>query len=411
MTTSIEQRRDGFVVGKAATAAIGAMIAIAFMGSTLVTPLYVLYRRTFGFSELMLTFVYAAYVVGNLAALMFFGRLSDQVGRRPVGLTATALAGAAGLFFLFATGTVALFGGRIVSGLAVGLASAAGTAWLAEIFGGEDRASATLAATTANFLGVAIGPLLSGLLSQYAPAPLRLPHIVYLAMLAAVGFFIWRTKETVERGAGEATSISLRPRLGIPRELVGRFVAPATTAVAAFALVGFYAALIPSIMAETLHQTNRSLSGAVVCELFLVATAVMVLTRQWPSRKAMMAGLVLLLPSVALLVLAQGFGSLAILVAGTAVTGVSAALGYRGGLQVVNDIAPADRRAEIVSCYFLACFFGNSVPVIGVGVMAVEIGFLAASLVFAAAVVLLAVFAIVVAQRFAPTARGRRYEA
>ena len=32
-----------------------------------------------------------------------------------------------------------------------------------------------------------------------------------------------------------------------------------------------------------------------------------------------------------------------------------------------NQIAPAQRRAEVISSYFIACFIGNSVPVIGVG--------------------------------------------
>jgi MFS family permease len=376
------------------------MIACAFMGSTLVTPLYELYRQTFGFSEITLTLVYAAYVVGNLAALLFFGRLSDAIGRRPVGLAAIALAALAGLLFLFATGVTALFCGRIISGLAVGLASATGTAWLAEISGGQDRAAATLAATSANFLGVAIGPLIAGLLSQYAPAPLRLPYLAYMLILLPVGILIWKTRETVD-SKGQHVARLLRPRLGVPANLIGRFVAPATAAVAVFALVGFYAALIPSIMAEALHQTSRSLSGAIVCELFLVATVAMVVTRRLASRTAMLSGLVLLLPSLGLLVLAQGLSSLAILLSGTAVSGVASALGYRGGLQIVNEIAPADRRAEIVSSYFLACFFGNSVPVIGVGVLAMGVRFFMASVIFAAVIALLAVFAIAVAIRFA----------
>ena len=51
-------------------------------GSTLLTPLYVIYRQKFGFSGVTLTLIYAAYVVGNLGALLLFGRVSDQVGRR-----------------------------------------------------------------------------------------------------------------------------------------------------------------------------------------------------------------------------------------------------------------------------------------------------------------------------------------
>src|SRR4051794_23187368 len=53
---------------------VAGMIAVTFMGSTLVTPLYVLYRQAFGFSAITLTLVYAAYVVGNLGGLLFLGR-------------------------------------------------------------------------------------------------------------------------------------------------------------------------------------------------------------------------------------------------------------------------------------------------------------------------------------------------
>jgi len=63
--------------------------------------------------------------------------------------------------------------------------------------------------------------------------------------------------------------------------------------------------------------------------------------------------------------------------------GVALALGYRGSLQVVNRIAPDDRRAEVVSGFLLACFVGNSVPVIGVGVLTTLTDPLRAGIVFA----------------------------
>src|SRR5215212_4918557 len=78
--------------GTRATWPVAGMIAVTFMGSTLVTPLYVLYRQAFGFSAITLTLVYAVYVVGNLAALIFLGRLSDQIGRRRVALPAMGVA-------------------------------------------------------------------------------------------------------------------------------------------------------------------------------------------------------------------------------------------------------------------------------------------------------------------------------
>ena len=77
-------------------------IAALYVGSTLLTPLYPLYERRFGFAELGVTEIYAIYVLGNLAVLFFFGRLSDQIGRRPVALIALAVTIVSALCFLFA---------------------------------------------------------------------------------------------------------------------------------------------------------------------------------------------------------------------------------------------------------------------------------------------------------------------
>lgn len=116
-------------------------LAVLYAGSTLLTPLYRLYREAFGFSQLTLTLIYAAYVLGNLTALLFLARASDQLGRRAVNLTALAIAAGATLLLLFASSVVWLFAGRIVSGLAIGLGATATTAWLAELSPDQRRAS------------------------------------------------------------------------------------------------------------------------------------------------------------------------------------------------------------------------------------------------------------------------------
>jgi hypothetical protein len=65
---------------------------------------------------------------------------------------------------------------------------------------------------------------------------------------------------------------------------------------------------------------------------------------------------------------------MAVMIGATALCGVSAGLGYRGSLHVVNQIALEDRRAEVVSSYFVCCFIGNALPVIGVGVISAYAG-------------------------------------
>jgi MFS family permease len=99
---------------------------------------------------------------------------------------------------------------------------------------------------------------------------------------------------------------------------------------------------------------------------------------------------------VGLLIWAETAHSIDVLIAGTAVTGVAAGLGYRFSLQVINEIAPEDRRAEIVSSYLIACYCGISLPVIGIGIVSRTSSALIAHSIFAVVTSMLAILAIVV---------------
>jgi len=385
--------RDNELGGGAAMAVAAAMIAALFAGSTALTPLYIIYKQAFGFSQITLTLVYAVYVVGNLAALLFFGRLSDVVGRRPAAMAAMGVAVISALLFLFAENLAWLDIARILSGLGIGIGAGTGTAWLAELIEGQDKSRAAVIATSINFVGLGLGALISGLLAQYAPWPLRLTFIVYLALLVLVTLLIWRTRETVPEPR-QLSDVSLRPRLSVPDNIRAQFVAPAVTGFGAMALVGFYAALAPSILAQQLHVTNHAEAGGLFFELSIVAAITIVATTWLSSRSTMLAALALMIPAVALIVAAQVYASMALMIAATAVCGVAAALGYRGGLQVVNQIAPADRRAEVVSAFFICCFCGNALPVIGIGVLSSLANPTMASLAFAGMIVVFSLVAL-----------------
>ncbi|MES2056597.1 MAG: MFS transporter [Pseudomonadota bacterium] len=371
------------------------MIGVVFMGSTIVTPLYTIYAATFGFGNVMLTLIYATYVIGNLAALLIFGRVSDQIGRRKAALPAIGIIALAALGFLFAQSTPWLFAGRALSGFAIGIAAGSGTAWLAELEDKDGAGSAAFISTSANLLGLAMGPILAGILAQYAPMPLRLSYLVYLALVVMTAILVFHAAEPDVRRSGK---ISFAPRIGVPSAARARFVAPAITAFCTFAFIGFYAALVPSLIAGRLHQANHAVAGAIVCELFVVAALVNRATRHMPSRTAMLAGLAMQLPALALLVAADRMASMPLLIAASAIGGSVAALGYRGSLSVVNEIAPADAKAEIVSSYMIVCFIGNSLPVIGVALLSRALSDAVAALtIFAIVVALFAVSAILYA--------------
>jgi MFS family permease len=382
---------------------VAVVLAAMFVGAIMPTPLYPLYQHAFGFSGITLTLIYAVYVLGNLVALLFFGRLADQVGRRSAMLPAIAIGIASAVVFAAAAGTAWLFAARALSGFSTGLGAGAATAWIADLYTGRGNGAAARIAASANFFGCAAGPLFGGVLAQFAQWPLQLPFFIYLVLLVVVAGAIIFAPETVTnpRRLGEA---ELRPRLGVPRSIRLQFVAPSVSGFATFALIGFYAALIPSVLRDSLHLSAPTIAGVVVAEVFGIA-AITILSTAWlGSRAAMLSALALLLPAVWLLVGAEVARSLALLLIAAALCGIAGGLGYRGSLEVINRITPADQRSEVVSSYLITLFAGNSVPVIGIGVLAALAGALTAHVTFAALITALAAIAAWTGIKYAPRA-------
>lgn len=385
-----------------ATAAIAALIGVLFGGSTLVTPLYIMYKQVFGFSQISLTLIYAVYVIGNICGLLLFGRLSDQVGRRPATLIALGITCVSALLFLFANSVAWLFPARILNGFAAGLGAGALTAWIAELEPHGNRGRAAIVASAANLGGLAFGAVLAGALAQFAPWPLRLPYIAFLVLLLAMFAALGLVKETVQQPVRSMAELELRPRIGVPRELRLAFVAPAAIAFAAFALGGFYAALAPEMLARSLHRGAPLIVGGIVALFFACGAAVAVLTHALRGRTAMLAALGLLWVGLGSLTLAEALHSMTLLVLATLLTGAAMALGYRGSLQIINEIAPQQQRAELVSSFLLVCYSANALPVIGVGLLSLPLGPEYAHRVFAIVLVALASLACAVGLRYAP---------
>jgi MFS family permease len=373
-----------------------------YVGSTLPTPLYPVYRREFGFSELMVTAIYASYVIGNLAVLFAFGRISDQLGRRPTTLAAFAVLIASAVCFLFATSTPWLFIARVLNGLAAGLGAGALTAWIAELEVRHNQARAALVACAGNLGGLCVGAIVAGVLAEYAPWPLRISYVVYVGALIIMIVLLRIAPEGVKRIVRDPDELSLRPRFGVPREIRMAFIAPAAMAFSVFALGGFFAALTPGLLAQNLDQRNLAVVGALVALFFGFGAVTAVVTGKLRPRPAMLSATAALLIGLALLIIAEHQRSMKLLGLATVISGAAMAIGYRCSLAVVNEITPEARRAEVVSSYLFMCYTGNSLPVIGVGLLSVVAGPATAHLTFAILLGALGIVACAAGWRYLP---------
>ncbi|MFI8217598.1 MFS transporter [Streptomyces sp. NPDC085932] len=360
----------------------GALFAVAMAGTTLPTPLYPLYQEKLGFSELTVTVVYAVYAFAVIGVLLLAGNASDAVGRRPVLLWGLGFAAASAVCFLCATGLGWLFAGRLLSGLSAGLFTGAATAYVMELAPEGGDARATFVATAANMGGLGCGPLLAGLLAQYAPWPLYLPFAAHLGLVAAAALALLRLPETVR----ELRPLrSVRPqRPALPARVRPVFGPAATASFVGFALFGVFTAVSPAFLAEELDLRDHAVSGLVVALAFFSSTAGQLAAGRVGVARSLPLGCAGLFTGLLLLAGALHADLLALVVLSALVGGTGQGLAFRGALSAVAGASPGDRRAAVISTLFVVAYAGISVPVIGVGLLTGPLGLEGAGLVFIA---------------------------
>ncbi len=357
------------------------VFAALMVGTTLPTPIYSLYAERMHFAVLTTTVVFATYVSGVLAALLVFGRWSDAVGRRPMLLLAIAFAVGSAAVFLVATGVDDLLLGRVLSGLSAGVATGTATAAVVEAAPENWRGRAGAVATVANIGGLGLGPLLAGLLVQYAPAPLKLPFVVHIALMLLAAASVGIAPETSPRRG----RIGFQ-RLALPSQVRAVFITAATAGFAGFAVLGHFSAASPSFLANVIGIDNHAVAGAIVFSIFASSTLAQLASRRIEANKAIAVGCAVLIVGTLIVAASLQFSSLALLILGAFVAGAGQGISFSRGLAAVLDQTPADRRAEVSSMYFFVAYIGISLPVIGEGLAVESWGLQTAGIVFALAV-------------------------
>ena len=361
------------------------------LGTTLPTPLYVIYQARWHFSAAMVTVIFAVYAAAVMATLLLAGRSSDQSGRRPVLAAALGASALSTVAFILAPDEGVLLVGRVLSGLAAGLMTGTATAMLTELGPAPGGRRSSLVATAANMGGLGLGPLIAGLFAQYAPHPTTLVFEVYLAVLAVAALCLRFVPETVSPRRPPALRFA---GLGIPERGRGQFAAAALAVFAAFALLGLFSSVVPGFIGGVLHQGSHAVQGAAVFAMFAAGTVTQVALSRVGSRRVALAGLGLFLAALALIVAALAQAGMALFLAGTVVGGVAVGAVFLGSLAIANQLAPPERRGQVISAFFVVCYAGLIIPVVGVGVLSGFIGTFPAVLAFSLLLAALCLFSL-----------------
>jgi predicted MFS family arabinose efflux permease len=397
MLTSDLTRRT--LAPRAGYALAGALVGLSLFASGVPSPLYGIYRELWGFSPLVLTLVYATYAFGVLTTLVLAGRLSDDVGRRPVLLAALGGLISATVLFILADSVVWLFVARALQGLATGAAISAASAALFELHPRRDPIHVSLTNGVASAAGTGLGVLVSAGLVELLPAPRVLPFVVLLALYAIALAGVWLMPEPV--------SVRSRARLtpqrpSVPPAIRGAFVLAALGAVASWSIGGLFLSLGPQLSADLFHTSDHLITGVGVFALTgSAAVAQLAFGRSAPWAAAT-GGSLALSTGMVLLVLAAAGDSSLVYLAGAIIGGAGFGVAFLGALRALTSVIPAEHRAAVMSAFYIVAYAALSLPAIAGGIIVGSFGVLATFELFGSVAAALALIVAIQAWRTRP---------
>ncbi|MFC4618946.1 MFS transporter [Camelliibacillus cellulosilyticus] len=320
------------------------MVTAVFILSNSTTPLYVHWQREIGFSNGMLTLVFAAYIVGLLITLLVAGQLSDRFGRKLVLFPGLIAAVFACLLFATASSVTVLLIGRFLSGMAVGVIVSAGMASVVDVGGPSRRQSASLTASVAMVLGAGLGPLFAGVLAVTLDRPVVPIFGVELVVLVTA-FVVTGTlpKYRVHFHKQNNWSLNLPSVAKINRLDLAFGIAVFAPGITA---TSFVLSLGPSLLSKLLHVTSPLIAGGTACIMFLTATGVQFVVKKLHVRTIFLMGASATIISMVSIAVAVNTSVAVFLVISAVLAGAGQGLGQLGGLSLIGLHVPEHRRAE-----------------------------------------------------------------
>jgi predicted MFS family arabinose efflux permease len=354
-----------------AYALVTSVVGLALFASITPSPLYETYRELWGFSPLVLTLVYGTYAFGVLATLILAGRLSDQVGRRPVLLAALGTLMATTIVFMAAGSVGWLFVARGLQGLATGLALAAASAAMLDLHPRRDPAAVGLANGVLSAGGLGLGMLASATIIELLPAPRVLPYVLLLVLFAiAFAGALLMPEPVRERSRPQLTP--QRPSVPVPVRRT--FLLAALAVISSWSIGGLFFSLGPRLSSTLFDSGDHLVAGIGV---FLLAgsgsLAQLAFGRARPWAGAA-GGSVALAVGMLAIVGAAAADSAPLFVAGSLIGGAGFGVAFLGALRALSAVIPNEHRAAVMSAFYVVAYGSLSLQAILGGLLVTPLG-------------------------------------
>jgi MFS family permease len=343
-------------------------VAVAWGGNEF-TPLLVMYREQGDMGPVTVDALLAVYVFGLVPALLLGGPLSDRFGRRPLLLPAAPVSALGSLVLaLDPASPVVLAIGRLLCGVALGLAMAVGSTWLTELSAptgnraaGPRRGSLSL---TAGFLS---GAGAAAMLAQFAPWPTLLAYVLHAAGSLVAGLVLFRVPET-RQSLPRAERAPLLDDLRITA-VRHHHAQEAWVPLApwVFGCAGCAFAVLPSLLTDQVGGFPIAFAGIMAILALGCGIGIQVVARRIDtpsSARASIVALAIVGAGMALAAWASTALSLPVGVVAAVVLGTGYGLALVAGLSEVARIAGPGQLAGLTAVFYSLTYLGFFVPMV-----------------------------------------------
>ena len=365
---------------------LGLSIFLVIAATNILTPLLPAIRDDFGVSITTAGVIVGAYGLARLAVDLPAGFLADRFGHRSLAVLALVVLVGASLLGLFATSVELLIAARIGSGLAVGILATVILSALSATASSTNRGKVMSLFHVANNVGIALYPLVGGVVGTLIDWRATFAVTVALAVIAGVILIPLLLRLDLPAGAGDAKKGSDE------RVLHGRArrIAVAATNYGVIANMihrhGFRNTVLPLYAAIVLGLGELSIATAIALMSItglLVATPGGMLGDRIGRRRVISAGLA-----------ALAVGDLVFILTGDLVTFLIAAAAIGLGdfftssqTALLSEVVPAQQRTRVLSTYRFSADLGALIgPILLATVM--DVADAQASIVVAAGILL-----------------------
>ncbi|NQX26154.1 MFS transporter [Microbacteriaceae bacterium VKM Ac-2854] len=345
---------------RAAFAVVSVALVLVFLASGSPIPLYNTFRIENGVSNAGLAITTVVYLTTTALALLTTGRLSNHLGRRPVAIGAVLLAIAGCVVIASVHDLATLMTGRVLQGLACGIASSALGAYVIDTAPPRPRWLAAAITSGAPGFAIPVGALLSGALVQYAPAPRFLVFMVVGSALTIVAALLLACPETVRRAPGVLRS--LRPRVLIPRGDGRILFAAGAGFVATWSLGGFYQAFSPALTADQLGTSNALVIAVVFSSIVVLSPIGGSLSGRFQPAGAVRGGLIVFVAATIAILLALSIGQIVPFLIASLIGGIAQGAVNTGGMRAVLAKARPEERSGLIATVYLISYTGAAAP-------------------------------------------------